>query len=319
MFNHPQCAADAKRRRAIEEAGHWELPLDGHGLPYFEEMEVEFRTLPPPLQASPLVQALTIAREAHASYETAKTVAEIANKAAAANPSDPTLQADAAAKDSEMKVAKGRRDDANKAAALVTQASDPKVESAAIIIELISKKARGGAIWRDILTFESAFLRLLPLESLKTKLLGLRQEYKESMGAAAQAMEINFIDLKALAVADLPKVLAEAGNLLAELHWNYTTAPQQEWQKTRLALTLGSYTALVCAVILLVCWRSQCSTLTLVMLSGALGAALSAFQRIQSVRVRGAPLLSLRKAKWGSISIGVAPLLGALFALLLDR
>lgn len=316
IINTPS-TPETKRKQAIDEAGHWELPLDGHGLSYFEEMEVEFRTLPPPSPASPYVQALKLAKDAEAACEAARNAAENAKKAVAASPGDQSLQADAVAKENALKAAEGKREEANKAAALAGQTADPKVEAAAIIIELINRKARGGAIWSDILVFESALLRLLPFDLLKTKLLGLRQEYRDARGGAAQSMEAGFMDLKASTVADFPRMQAEAVNLLAELHWNYTTAPQQEWQKIRLTLKLGGYTALVCAVIFFISLGTGCSTVSLVMLSGALGAALSAFQRIQDGRVRGAPLLSLRKTKWGSISVGVAPLLGVLSALLL--
>ena len=42
-ISNPICR---KLGRATDEAGHWGKPLDGHGLPYFDELTVAYRTIP---------------------------------------------------------------------------------------------------------------------------------------------------------------------------------------------------------------------------------------------------------------------------------
>jgi len=223
---------------------------------------------------------------------------------------------------------------------------EAKLAAAAIIEELLRKRELldrhepGGVIWSDILVFESALLRMLWFEPLKTKLQSLRQEYRQAVGAtAAQAMEATYLDLKSVTEdKDLLRLQAEAANLMAELHWSLVTAPAKESQKTQLTIKLGGYALVVGAGVLLTCLRTDpshagdlcerilhlvfslhfhCSTLSLVLFAGAAGATLSAFQRIQGGAALGSGLLNLRESKWNSLSLGLAPLIGATSALLL--
>ena len=223
---------------------------------------------------------------------------------------------------------------------------EAKLAAAAIIEELLRKRELldrhepGGVIWSDILVFESALLRMLWFEPLKTKLQSLRQEYRQAVGAtAAQAMEATYLDLKSVTEdKDLLRLQAEAANLMAELHWSLVTAPAKESQKTRLTIKLGGYALVVGAGVLLTCLRTDpshagdlcerilhlvfslhfhCSTLSLDLFAGAAGATLSAFQRIQGGAALGSGLLNLRESKWNSLSLGLAPLIGATSALLL--
>jgi len=186
-----------------------------------------------------------------------------------------------------------------------------------------------------------ALRRMLWLDPLKAKARSLRQEFREVMGAtAAAAMQADYLDLKEMKNdKDLLRLQAEASNLMSELHYNLVSSPRLEWQKTKLTLVLGGYTLLVGLAILLAFLRAgppdedatgywhrlltcvfslhfSCAPLCLVLLAGTLGAGVSAFQRIQNGGASGASLLNLRDAKWHSLSIAVAPLLGAVSALL---
>ncbi|MHB8522852.1 MAG: hypothetical protein ACYDH9_19120 [Limisphaerales bacterium] len=351
MSNDTQSAADTKRRRAIKEVGHWQMPLNGHGLAYFDELTVAYRTIPahgttddPWARAA--AKAVQDAQADAAACANAVKSADDAQAAAIKAPDDAKLKADADEKARVVLAAKAKRDESNKHAALLQGAVDSKVSAAAIIEgllrkkELLDRKEPGGALWSDILIFESALLRMMWFEPLKAKLQSLRQEYRQAMGATdAQAMETTYLDLKSVTEdKDLLRLQAEAANLMAELHWSLVTAPAQEFQKTWLTIKLGGYALAVGALILLTCLRThpshaatfgervlevvlslhlQCPTLSFVMLAGAAGATLSAFQRIQNGGASGAGLLNLRESEWGSLSIGVAPLIGATSALLL--
>ena len=329
------------------------MPLDGHGLAYFEELTVAYRTIPP---ADPTkdpwsraaTQASRAAQVAVVDLAEAVKLAGEAQAAATAAPDDATLKAASAEKADQVIKAREKLDEANNNAASATSAVAAKFAAATIIEdllrkkELLDRKMPGGSLWSDILIFESALLRLAPFETLKTKLLSLRQEYREVMGAAAASvMAPSYLDLKEIKEEkDFLRVQAEAANLMDELHWHYVSAPRLEWYKTRTSIALAGYTAIVCTLLLLCSLRSgptepgdatccqyilswfgslhfNCSTLSLVMLAGAVGAALSAFQRIQNGGTSAAALLNLRNSRWQSLSIGVAPAIGALFALLL--
>ena len=46
MSKDTQSEVYTKRKRGINEVGHWQMPLDGHGLAYFDELTVAYRTIP---------------------------------------------------------------------------------------------------------------------------------------------------------------------------------------------------------------------------------------------------------------------------------
>ena len=351
------------RKQAASNSGHWRLPLSDHGLAYFDQLVVAYRTLPEHgTSEDPWARAAAKAADeatlAAAAAAAAVKISEQASAESAATPTDEKLKNDAAAKSKLAADAKARSEEANKNRARLDGAVSSKIAAGQIIIELIQKMEHscekktittpGGeqdhakVLWSDILVFEAALLRMLWFEPLKTKLLSLRDEYREAMGAAAAAdMSATLLDLKELKDdKDFLRVQAEAVNLMSELHWHYVSAPGLEYHKTTMTFKLACYTALVCTVILLCslrsgpaepgdatccCWvfswlgslHFKCSTLSLVMLAGAVGAALSAFQRIQKGGKAGAALLNLRKSKWSSISLGTAPAIGALSAVLL--
>ena len=351
------------RQQAASNSGHWRLPLSDHGLAYFDQLVVAYRTQPAhgtseDAWASAVAKVADEATLAATAAAAAVKISEQAAAAFTAAPSDEKLKNDAAAKSKLAADAKVRSEEANKNRARLDGAVSSKLAASQIIIELIQKMedsckmktiaAPGGerdqakVLWSDILVFEAALLRMHWFEPLKTKLLSLRDEYREAMGAAAASdMSATWLDLKELKDdKDFLRVQAEAVNLMSELHWHYVSAPGLEYHKTTMTFKLACYTALVCAVILLCslrsgpaepgdatccCWvfswlgslHFKCSTLSLVMLAGAVGAAVSAFQRIQKGGKAGAALLNLRKSKWSSISLGTAPAIGALSAVLL--
>lgn len=351
MSNDTKSAAETKREEVIREAGHWRLPLDGHGLAYFDELTVAYRTISAHGTAEDpwsraAAKAVQEASADAAAWANAVKSAEAARVAAGAAPEDARLKTDADEKARVVLAAQAKRDESNKKAALLQGAVEAKLAAAAIIEELLRKRELldrhepGGVIWSDILVFESALLRMLWFEPLKTKLQSLRQEYRQAVGAtAAQAMEATYLDLKSVTEdKDLLRLQAEAANLMAELHWSLVTAPAKESQKTQLTIKLGGYALVVGAGVLLTCLRTDpshagdlcerilhlvfslhfhCSTLSLVLFAGAAGATLSAFQRIQGGAALGSGLLNLRESKWNSLSLGLAPLIGATSALLL--
>lgn len=336
--------AEKARHRLMKRAGHWRLPLSGHGESYFDELVVDYRTLPPHGAAEDpwsraAAKADQAARAAADTFAVASQSAQEAAALAANAPGDEALMKSADAKKQLAVEARVKLDEANTAAAVALGAVQSKLAAAQIITELILKKERGHAVWSDILLFESALLRMLWFEPLKSRLLSLREEFRSVMGsAAAGAISANSLVLTEMtADKDFLRVQAEAVSLMSELHWQYLSAPRAEWQKTELSIALVGYALGLVAFILLCSVRSSpvevskgasifqriaslsfsASTASLVLVAGAAGATLSAFQRIQTGGASGAALLNLRSAPWHTLSVGVAPAIGALSAFLL--
>ncbi len=275
MSKDTQSEVYTKRKRGINEVGHWQMPLDGHGLAYFDELTVAYRTIPS--------HGVTEDPWARAAAKAAKEVQDAAAALDAAEKMDaPPAPAPGAAaivitpaeaKAKLVATAKAKLEETRKIAALMTGAVDSKLAAAAIIEELLRKKelldrvsvaessaqpAPNVAVWNDILIFESALLRMLWLDALKAKARSLRQEFREVMGAtAAAATEADYLDLKEMKDdKDLLRLQAEASNLMTELHYNLVSTPQLEWQKSKLTLVLGGYTLLVGLAVLVAFLRA---------------------------------------------------------------
>jgi hypothetical protein len=307
-------------------AGHWHMKLDGHGLVYFDELVVQYRTLPKldPLTDPQFLRAQQAAQTASAAktaYDTAAQAAVVA-KAAAAEPNLDAAEKSRRATEANSRItteqaAARALEAANLALAKAQAAVDAPISAASIILELIQRRAADQSLWSDVLIFESALLRLVPPEALKVRLQALRQEYQDALGAGSYAaIRESLLDLRVEAI-EPKKMLAEADSLLGDIHWHYTTTPRLEWQKTGLMLKLGCYLGVVAVVLILFALFSDSQTVAWVLLAGAFGASLSAVQRIQRTSARGNALLCIREAKWHTVSIGLAPMLGALFGFLL--
>jgi len=345
----------SKDQEAIEKAkrdGHWHLQLSGYGLSYFDGLVIEYRTIPPRSTlddpwSRAHISAQAALRAVTTTCETARKSAEDARVVASSNPKDDSLKAATITQEQLYEDAKLNLGKVLETAALAQGAVESKLAAALIIEGLIQKRrmvAGDPLIWSNILDFEAACLRMLCFDPLKIRLLSLRKEYLEVMGeTAAKAMAANQLNLQEMKEADFLRVQAEAANLLSELRWHYLSAPRLEGLKTSMSLSLGLYTFFVCALIFLgspwfvasdieelvevksgmqslgllgyLCHSS--STFSLVMIAGALGACLSAFQRIQNGGRTGAGLLNLRETPWKSLSVGVAPVIGAVSAFLL--
>jgi hypothetical protein len=308
----------AASTRHTRDSGHWQCPLDGHGLSYLDELVACYRTLPA-LTASEqkaleaAKAAYDKAREAGEAYAKAADAAEAARNDAEVNPSDQAKQNLAATEANEAAKTKTDLNVANQAAVQAQAALIPRPAAAQIIQELISRP-REKLLWSDVLLFESALLRMLPSEDLRARLVTLREDYQRVVGALPSISRIS-LDLKETVDPLTEKALrAEAGLLISEVHWGYLTHPVIERQKTKMTTNLFWVTIVWLSLwCLFWIWRHS-SIWPAVVIAGALGAALSAFQRLQSPQLRTDAFLNLRHSPWHTISFLVAPILGSISA-----
>jgi hypothetical protein len=279
-------------RGAWSHPNQFQQPLDGHGLAYFDELVVEYKSLPgsTPAQAA-----------AHAAVKDAVDTA-----LAKAGPSSASQGATAV--------------DVHGAFQAAVQASMPAAaeqSTRGLIDQLIRKREENKLIWNDILVFESALLSLLPKEKLLRAFQSKQQEYQELAGADALQAWKNSLPAGLEAGTDLPNMLAATQSLTRDLHWSYTTFPVQEQQRERFAKWVVVWLTAIglCAVTLY--WRERFSTTAAVLVCGAVGACLSALIRIQSPWLGGNALLNLRKSSYW-LTVLLSPVVGGISALVLS-
>jgi hypothetical protein len=118
-------------------------------------------------------------------------------------------------------------------------------------------------------------------------------------------------------------VRADLDRLLDSLHWSYALTPIRERMRNGLIRFIGNcvfWSAI--ALLILAYWATQydqtlVATLLILMLAGSLGGFMSLLQRIQSTPTGGDPLISILEVQNGAFSLYLAPVSGAIFAVLL--
>lgn len=296
---------------AYADVGHWDRPLSGHGLAYFRDLAVDYQTLE---WSNP--HAVAVSEAQKAVDENAKALAQ-----ARELPTSDESKAPVIAKLEQTLSASARTlaeiQKKQDAAATAHQAADGLAK------DLIAKVAADRGLWRHILEFESVLLRLLPLTKLEVRYASLADEFQGVTGNPAPPAPADETELRAL-----------AGSILTDLHWAYTTLPIQEDVKSRMLVSLSWVLALVVSAGCLA--TSYINPIFgWVIIAGGLGASLSAYQRVQSRKVKGDALTSTARIesdkKWMSSGIleklrtrvaahgsfALAPAIGALSAVML--
>lgn len=108
---------------------------------------------------------------------------------------------------------------------------------------------------------------------------------------------------------------AEYQTLLRELHWSYISAPAKEHHRGRFLIWLSVSLGLLLITILL---AGGDPVFSAIVTCGAIGAWLSAFQRLQSPGSKTTILLNLRRTKLAGLSFFLSPWIGSLSAVILS-
>jgi len=176
--------------------------------------------------------------------------------------------------------------------------------------------------WGDLYLLEKFVLWKQPEEVLKARLPSLRLNYREIAGSSAYEQ---YLQSRQAAPhdANVQELRADAGRLLDALHWAYAMAP--EWEKLRttilgdiakeMLIAVGVMGAAILGAYYL--GEQLVATVILMSLMGALGGFLSVQQRIQKIPTEQDPILTMFQLKNGRFAVRMAPLTGALCALVL--
>ena len=176
--------------------------------------------------------------------------------------------------------------------------------------------------WSDIYLVEKFVLSKQKKEVIKARLPGLRQCYRQIVGSDAYEEYLQSGEAASLD-GSAEELQTDAEQLLDALHWSYAMAP--EWEKLRtkclkrISLGIGIAVALMgtAAVIAYFLNDRFVAAIILMSLMGALGGFVSVQQRIEKISTGQDPILTMFQLKDGWFAVHLAPLTGALFALVL--
>jgi len=176
--------------------------------------------------------------------------------------------------------------------------------------------------WTDLHALELALLRIRPLEAVRRQVWSVRSKFRDLAGPAEYAAYLasNPPDPE---TAPEPILRADVERLLAEFHWLGHFAPLREGIRDGYAKRLGIITLVVltaAGVLIALEYRKPeplLPSLLLVLFLGVLGGFVSVQQRLQSVPTGGDPIANIVALEQGWFGIYLAPLSGAIFAMVL--
>ncbi|MDQ3743670.1 MAG: hypothetical protein M3444_04745 [Acidobacteriota bacterium] len=221
--------------------------------------------------------------------------------------------------------------------------SPPAPEVGKKVADLVEKRKAGTLDWNDVYRFELILADLRPASTLRGKVVSLRHDY---LSIAGQAEFEEYMASRPKALLDPPdpnapppaqanyeKLLREDLKVLLErLYLRYAVLPVREEKLKRLTLKASFWCGLCLAVLILftiimligrrvsedkTTWYIPSISIYVVMAAGAMGGFVSALQRIQTSPNQGDSIYNLSMLFHGSYAVFVAPLTGAIFAIML--
>jgi hypothetical protein len=176
--------------------------------------------------------------------------------------------------------------------------------------------------WGDLFVLEKTMLAIQPELTVRRRAWGMRDAYRELCGQkqyevymASKPPNEN--------ESRIDDVRADLDRLLDGLHWRYALIPIRERMRNRLIRFIGTW-VFCSAIVLMILARWSAlhdqtfvATLLILMLAGSLGGFMSLLQRIQNTPTGVDPLISILEVQDGKFSLYLAPISGAVFAVLL--
>ena len=195
---------------------------------------------------------------------------------------------------------------------------------AAIVTKYENPETRKDVTWAELFAVESYLLSKQDVVTLRRRAWSLRDKFREVVG---QRQYENYLLSRPPneneADPDIPMLRADLEWLLDSLHWSYSLIPVRERLRAQIiTFVSGGIIAWTLVAVGLVLWSAHkgqplLGTLVVVLLAGAMGGFVSLLRRIQMVPGGGDPLLSIFELENGRVSLYLAPMSGALFALVL--
>ena len=196
-------------------------------------------------------------------------------------------------------------------------AISPKVQ------EIINKHESGAHLrWGDLYLLEKYVINKQPEGVLRARLQGLRFSYRAIVGPEAYEQYLQSHEA-APPDSGIDALRADAGRLLDALHWAYAMAPERELTRTGIlkdiVWEMVIYGVVGVGALLYAFDHGQTlmANIVLVTLMGALGGFLSVQQRIAKIPTEQDPILTMFQLQAGRFAVRLAPLTGAICALVL--
>jgi hypothetical protein len=195
-------------------------------------------------------------------------------------------------------------------------------EGQARLDELL-KKPGTDLTWSDLYALERLLTRAVPLERLKRLASSVRTEYKDIVGADAYH-EYEIGPPKPSDGTKEDELRADIEQLQTEVQWMYIIQPLEERSRNR--LTIWLLWAMLFLALAMVIWLlvgafffklTASQPIVFVLTAGALGASFSAQRRIQTTASRRSSLINVIRSRSIKLSVQIAPVIGALSALVL--
>ena len=182
-------------------------------------------------------------------------------------------------------------------------------------------KDPGQLTWKDLYLLEKYVLSIQPPEVLRARVPGLQSSYRGIKGETAYKEYLRSRPTEEH--SHFKGLKADLGRLLDSLHWVYSMVPEREQMRTDIIKLSGMW-LLICFVLLLPIvlifgfkGQTLLATIPLVAFMGALGGFLSLQRRLQNIPTENDPLLTMLELENGRFSVSMAPLTGAIFAIVL--
>jgi hypothetical protein len=199
--------------------------------------------------------------------------------------------------------------------------------------DIQTKRENNTLTWDDIYAYQLILLKYLDLETLKSKIVGLRTKYQSLVGSTEydEYIKLRAVDLtNATDATGIPQLQADYKYLIDDFCLRYSYVSAREDLRTKLLRYGALFTLcffLIAAVIGLISLNttntdlirvgSNVSTLFIVVVAGITGAFVSMQQRFQSISDKGDPVYNLSLLTHGWFSIFLSPISGAIFAVIL--
>ena len=203
-----------------------------------------------------------------------------------------------------------------------------------------AKREDGTITWKDIYNFKLMLIQYYDLETLKSKIIGLRIKYQSLVEIAEfnnytteRAVNLNDPE-KPIQQEDEEKMRNDYTYLLDEFFLRYSYVSAHEELRTKLLLRSAVSTLIfffLAAVFTILSFLPELlfpanarystikilSTLIVVVFAGLMGAFVSMQERLQNFSHKGDPIYNLSLLTHGWLSIFLSPISGAIFAALL--
>jgi hypothetical protein len=185
--------------------------------------------------------------------------------------------------------------------------------------------------WSDLFQLEKCILRLQSDKTIRQRAWALRSKFKDIAGEKEYDIYLASHPPDPQA-GDIDALRADMEAILSEFHWIYAFAPVRERMRNKLGIRVFLITLALVLVASVLAWYSYSPTkvsggetsmlrelpvLPIIMAMGMLGAFLSLQRRIQAVPSTGDPIVNISELTNSRFSVYIAPVSGAIFAVLL--